>query len=77
MEIKDIFAVNGLNIGTDKMVILVLLVIWEIIWKGFGLWKAAKNNHTGWFIVMLVFNTIGILPILYINFFAPKDPEGK
>lgn len=44
MEIKDIFAVNGLNIGTDKMVILVLLVIWEIIWKGFGLWKAAKKK---------------------------------
>jgi len=48
---------------------LIPLLIWEIIWKGFALWKAAKNNQRNWFIVMLFLNTAGILPIIYIKFF--------
>lgn len=48
--------------------ILAILVIWSIIWKGIALWKAARNNHLGWFIAFLVINTLGILEILYIYF---------
>jgi hypothetical protein len=76
MEFKDLFAASGLNVGGKEVFILALLAIWEIIWKGFGLWRAAKNNHTGWFIAMLLLNTFGILPIIYINFFAPEDSSG-
>ena len=43
-----------------------LLVIWETVWKGFALWKAARNNHVAWFVCIIVFNTVGILPIIYI-----------
>lgn len=52
--------------------LLAIFVIWEIIWKGYGLWKAARNNETWWFVAILLLNTIGILPILYIYVFA-KD----
>jgi hypothetical protein len=48
------------------MPVLVLLVIWEIIWKLIALWKAARNNHLGWFICIAILNTAGILPIIYI-----------
>lgn len=75
MEIKDIFDVNGLNIGTGGIILLLLLAVWEMTWKGFGLWKAARNNQTGWFVAILIFNTIGILPILYIYFFSPKNTD--
>jgi len=47
-------------------IILVLLAIWTIPWKGYALWLAAKRNQKIWFIVMLVLNTIGILEIFYI-----------
>jgi hypothetical protein len=58
--------------------IVVILVIWEAIWKGFGLWKSARNNHLAWFVCILIFNTAGILPILYIYFFSKKArPEAK
>jgi hypothetical protein len=48
------------------------LIIWEIVWKGVGLWKAGKNNQLAWFICILIFNTLGILPILYIHLFQKK-----
>ena len=48
------------------MIAICILVIWKLVWKGFALWKAARNNHSAWFICIIVFNTIGILPIIYI-----------
>ena len=59
------------------IVIFAILMIWELIIKGIGLWKASKNNQVTWFIVMLVINTIGILPLIYLNFFQKKMPELK
>jgi hypothetical protein len=46
--------------------IIIILIIWEAVWKLIALWKAAKNNHLTWFICIAIFNTIGILPIIYI-----------
>ncbi|MDP3966359.1 MAG: DUF5652 family protein [archaeon] len=55
--------------------ILVILIIWEIVWKGIALWRAAKNNQPAWFVCLIIFNTVGILPILYLAFFQKKRPE--
>jgi len=52
--------------------LLVVLVIWSMIWKGIGLWKAGRNNQLVWFVVMFIFNTAGILPIVYLLFFQRK-----
>lgn len=45
-------------------------LIWIAVWKLMGMWKAARNKHIVWFIVLGVINTIGILPILYIYVFS-------
>jgi len=55
--------------------IIFALAIWELIWKGIALWKASKNNSMPWFIAILVINTVGILPIVYIFFFANKKEK--
>lgn len=55
--------------------LFTLLLIWSLVWKGFALWRSAKNNHKIWFIVMLVVNTVGILEILYIFLFSQKKEE--
>ena len=47
---------------------IVFLVVSEFIWKAVGLWAAAKKNDKIWFIIMFIFNTAGILPILYLRF---------
>ncbi len=48
------------------------LLIWSLFWKGCALWTAAKNNQRGWFLVLLVLNTVGILEIIYIFYIAKK-----
>ena len=42
------------------------LIIWSFFWKGLGLWASARNKQPWWFVAMLVLNTIGILPIIYL-----------
>ena len=46
--------------------IFVILFIWDAVWKVIALWKAGRNNHLAWFICIAIFNTVGILPIIYI-----------
>ncbi len=46
--------------------VLVLVSLWSLVWKGIALWKAAGRKELGWFIVLLVLNTAGILPIIYL-----------
>jgi hypothetical protein len=45
---------------------LILIILWELFWKGLALWQAAKKDHKFWFVLILVLNTLGILPIGYI-----------
>ena len=56
-------------------VFAVALSLWELAWKGFGLWKAARNSHKWWFVPILVFNTLGILPIVYYFFFSGRQAK--
>ncbi len=51
---------------------LVILAVWEVAWKGIALWRAGGNHHLWWFICMFIFNTAGILPIVYIFAFSRK-----
>jgi hypothetical protein len=53
--------------------IIPILAVWEGVWKAIALWKAARNNHLAWFVCIAIFNTIGILPIVYIFAFSKKQ----
>jgi hypothetical protein len=68
------------NLGVSQevaAVILSVIVIWSLIWKGLALWKASKKNQLTWFVILLVVNTIGILEILYIYVFSEMNFETK
>ena len=55
--------------------VIIILAIWDGVWKLIALWKSARNNQLAWFICLAIFNTIGILPILYILCFQkPAAP---
>ena len=56
------------------LLIFLVLAIWSLIWKGMALWKAARLGEQGWFIALLVINTLGILEILYLYVFSRKYP---
>jgi len=66
------FGMGGV-LGAGLGFLLLPLMLWSIAWKGYALWKAAKNNNMVWFIVLLVVNTLGILDILYIYVFGNKS----
>ena len=51
---------------------LLLLILWELVWKSIALWKTGRNNQLAWFVCILILNTAGILPIVYLLFFQPK-----
>lgn len=59
------------------IVLLFILMVWTLIWKGWALWQAARQGSKVWFVVLLIVNTVGILDILYIFVFARKkgNPE--
>ena len=46
--------------------IIILIVLWDAIWRLIALWKSARNNHLIWFILIGIINSIGILPLIYI-----------
>lgn len=46
--------------------ILILLALWDGVWKVIAMWKSARNNQLAWFICITLFNTLGILPIIYL-----------
>jgi hypothetical protein len=56
------------------VVAIILLAIWDGVWKLIALWKSARNNQLAWFICLAIFNTVGILPILYILCFQKVEP---
>jgi len=56
--------------------VIVILALWDTVWKLLAMWKAARNGHTVWFICIFIFNTIGILPIIYILLNNQK-PDGS
>ncbi len=48
------------------MPFFLLIMLWSMFWKGLALWHAGRRGQPGWFMVLLVFNTIGILEIIYL-----------
>ncbi len=58
--------------GMPTNIWLVLAVIWTLAWKGTALYKSARNDQLGWFLVLLLINTLGILEMIYLRFFQ-KD----
>ena len=55
--------------------ILIILIVWDMVWRSNALWKSARNKHLAWFICLIIFNTIGVLPIIYILIDRYKKKE--
>lgn len=57
-------------------VLFIPLSLWLLVWKGLALWHAARHNSRGWFIVLLIVNTLSILELVYL-FGIVKIQHGK
>lgn len=54
------------NLPVWLIILIVILALFDSVMKLMALWRAARNNHLVWFICLAIFNTIGILPIVYL-----------
>ena len=66
-ELPDILGINPY--------ILLIIIAWSLAWKGIALWKSARKNNVPWFVILFIFNTVGILPILYIFWFSKIEEK--
>ena len=62
----DLVAISNWVAGNITTVVIALTVI--LLIKGLALYRAARKDSAVWFWVILVFNTLGILPLLYLIF---------
>jgi len=53
-------------------ILIYVLYVWALFWKGIALWRASQFKQRNWFVVLLVLNTVGILEIIYLFRFASK-----
>lgn len=51
------------------------LVLWDLVWKGIALWRAARRREQWWFVALLVVNSMGLLPIAYLLVWGKMDPD--
>jgi len=59
----------------NNWVLFLLATVWVLPWKGVALWKAAHLSQKGWFVALLILNTLAILEIIYIFFVAKKHEQ--
>lgn len=69
----DLFPFMGAGVFTLVMLLVSLLLLLALVLKGLALWFSARNDQKIWFVIFLIVNTFGILEIVYLTFFRPKD----
>lgn len=52
--------------------VLIAFIIFDVIIRGVALWRTARSEQKGWFIALLILNSLGILPVIYLLFFQKK-----
>lgn len=67
MGIEELIAIStaevifGLTVTQFLVFVIAILIL-----KGLALWKAARLKEQGWFWFIFIFNTMGILPAIYL-----------
>lgn len=56
--------------GPADKIMLAVIIVWSIVWKGLALWRAARDRSVWWFVIFMIVNTLGILEIVYLLFFS-------
>lgn len=72
----DIFGQQLGSLTNDQLALLVLIQVWDLIWKSFALWKAARSKAVFWFVLLILVNSAGLLPAFYL-FYVTKVPSKK
>lgn len=58
----------GAMVGIGLLATLLFVAVLAL--KGYALWHSARRNEPWWFVILLIFNTMGILELIYLYFVA-------
>lgn len=58
--------------NTEINILTVVIIFWSLAWKCYSAWLAANRREKKWFVALVVFNTVGILDMIYVFFIAKK-----
>jgi len=66
----------------EHLWIVIVVLLLTLPFKAAALWRSARRSHLGWFLALLILNTLAILDILYIFVFSSwglgkKDNQEK
>jgi len=61
----------------ENFIVLLIIMLWVLPWKGYALWTAARKSDTWWFIALLVLNTLAVLDMIYIFFISKRGRDVK
>jgi len=64
-------------LAKNLVLFVILSALWTIPWKGWALWRSARRGDRGWFVLLLIINTLAIIEILYIFIFSKEKGEVK
>lgn len=53
--------------------VLLLIALWTLPWKAVALWKAARRGERGWFVALLLVNSLALLEIFYIFVITKRE----
>jgi hypothetical protein len=57
------------------ILLLTAILIIDGALRFVGMWLAARNKQLAWFVALGFFNTVGILPMVYLIFFRPEPKK--
>lgn len=57
---------NDQTIDPRILIYLTPILLFDLVIRGYALWRSSRNNQKWWFIFLLIINSLGILPAIYL-----------
>lgn len=58
---------NGSYEGFGRLFgFMIPLMLLDLALRGYALWKSARKGQNIWFVFLLIVNSLGILPLIYL-----------
>lgn len=63
--------------NTNNLGLVLVITAWDLFWRGLALWKSARKEQKYWFVALLIINSVGLLPIIYLLWEGRKQPKAN
>ena len=60
---------------TQNTYIWIPLLLVDLTLRGLALWKSSRKGEKYWFVALLVVNSVGILPLIYLLIQKVKESK--